>query len=360
MISLVMRFPTAKMALQWSNLKNLTMRNEAHIKIEAWTPSVGSKSMLQSAWFRVSNIPADQRSIRTLAKVGGLVGKVIDVDEGSRYRYDYVRLKIACRDVTRVPRTAEGTLGMHLIDFGYEREIPEETEPKVLKSGIVVSDDQQPPFKKSKVDAAFALPEFDKDTKTVTKQNSSYVTGKQVQEMFWSAPPKIDFKPRSQTKLLADAQKAYNTHPNEGDGEKVHIPETFDDYDLDSESFSIKVQQLTGMEVNQGEKGDKGEQSKQVWFMKDVAATVESLPASTANDSFLADKICSDDITTTKPISKKPICDNAAIQSTLSPEVFIPDDNIVNTKESVGESWTLKKVLPSRLLSLSCLLPLRF
>jgi hypothetical protein len=101
----LMCFPNAKLASQWSNLKNLTMRNEAQIKIEPWTPSVGSKGRLQTAWFRVSNIPVDQRSIRTLAKVGRLVGKVIDINEGSRYRYDYVRLLIASRDVARVPRS---------------------------------------------------------------------------------------------------------------------------------------------------------------------------------------------------------------------------------------------------------------
>lgn len=133
----LMRFPTAKMASQWSNLKNLTMRNEAQIKIEAWAPSVGSKGRLQTAWFRVSNIPADQHSIKTLSKVGALVGKVIEIDEGSRYRYDYVRLKIACREVARVPRTAEGTLGLEIIDFGFERELPDDAGPKVLKSGIV-------------------------------------------------------------------------------------------------------------------------------------------------------------------------------------------------------------------------------
>ena len=82
---------------------------------------MGAKGVLQSSWFRVSKIPTDQRSIRTLAKVGGLVGKVIEIDEGSRYRYDYVRLRIACRDVSKVPETAEGTLGMYIIDFGFER-----------------------------------------------------------------------------------------------------------------------------------------------------------------------------------------------------------------------------------------------
>jgi hypothetical protein len=42
----LMRFPNAKMASQWSNLKNFTIRNEAEIKIEHWTPSIGSKGRL--------------------------------------------------------------------------------------------------------------------------------------------------------------------------------------------------------------------------------------------------------------------------------------------------------------------------
>lgn len=78
------------MVTEWSQIKNLTMRNDAQIKIEPWSPAVGAKGVLQSAWFRVSGIPTDQRSVRTLAKVGGLVGKVMEIDEGSRYRYDYV------------------------------------------------------------------------------------------------------------------------------------------------------------------------------------------------------------------------------------------------------------------------------
>lgn len=175
-------------------MKNLTMRNEAQIKIEAWSPSTGAKGTLQTAWFRVSNIPADQRSIRTLAKVGGLVGKVIEIDEGSRYRYDYVRMKIACRDVTRVPRTAEGTLGLQLIDFEYERELYDDNGTKVLKSGIVVTEDQQPPAKRTKADTSFISSANDGGSGKADKQGTSHGTGKQadtgkqVDEVFWSAP----------------------------------------------------------------------------------------------------------------------------------------------------------------------------
>ena len=145
-----MRFPIEKMAQEWSFLQNLNMRNGAQIKIEAWSP-VGAKGVLQTAWFRVKKIPADQRSILTLAKVGGLVGKVMEIDEESRFRYDYVRLKIACRDVSKVPKTAEGTLGLYIFDFEFEREIPDGKGERMLKSGIKVGEDAQPPQKRPKV-----------------------------------------------------------------------------------------------------------------------------------------------------------------------------------------------------------------
>ena len=79
--------------------------------------------MLQQAWFRVKDIPTDQRSILTVAKVGGLVGKVLEIDVKTRLRPDYVRVRIACRDVTKVPRKALGTLGLCLHDFIFEREV---------------------------------------------------------------------------------------------------------------------------------------------------------------------------------------------------------------------------------------------
>lgn len=255
---MLMRFPTTKMALQWSNLKNLTMRNEAQIKIETWSPSVGSKGRLQTAWFRVNNIPADQRSIRTLAKVGGLVEKVIAVDEGSQYRYDYVRLHIACRDVTRVPKTAEGTLGLNIIDFSYERELPDEPSSKVLKSGIVVTEDQQAPMKKAKADTPVIPTETNAGTSMSISKGTPHNSGKEVQDVYWSAPPNINFKPRSQTKLLADAQKSYKGKQDDEEDGKVHILDTFEESNSDSDSFSVQVQQLTGMKEDQVDKGEKG------------------------------------------------------------------------------------------------------
>lgn len=108
--------------------------------------------MLQQAWFRVKEIPPDQRSVRTYAKVGGLVGKVVEIDEKSRFRSDFVRMKIACRDVSKVPRKAKGTLGMAIHDFIFEREVSEEVAGRVLSSGIKVGDNDHP-TKKFKPDS---------------------------------------------------------------------------------------------------------------------------------------------------------------------------------------------------------------
>lgn len=147
-----MRFPNANMVRDWSKCKALTMNDvDALMKIEPLSPKIGAKGMLQTGWFHVTEIPGDQRSIRTIAKIGGLVGKVIEIDEKTWFRANYVRVRIACRDLQKVPATAEGTLGLCIHDFGFEREVQEENIMKTLTNGIKVSQ-QEPPSKKQKAD----------------------------------------------------------------------------------------------------------------------------------------------------------------------------------------------------------------
>ncbi|AQK46662.1 E3 ubiquitin-protein ligase MBR2 [Zea mays] len=62
---------------------------KAQITIDPWTPAVNAKGCLQKGWFRISGIPMEQRSLVTIAKVGGLVGKVIEIDERTRLRNEY-------------------------------------------------------------------------------------------------------------------------------------------------------------------------------------------------------------------------------------------------------------------------------
>jgi hypothetical protein len=71
---------------------------------------------LQQSWFRIRDNRTDQRSTRTIAKVGGLVGKVLEIDERTRFTRDYIlyvrRVRIACRDIVKVPKTVESILGV--------------------------------------------------------------------------------------------------------------------------------------------------------------------------------------------------------------------------------------------------------
>jgi hypothetical protein len=80
---------------------------------------LGAKAELQSAWFRVRGIPSDKRSKQTTAYVGSLVGATMEVDMTTFHRVDYVRIKIAARDASKVPARAEGAI----LPFLYEREV---------------------------------------------------------------------------------------------------------------------------------------------------------------------------------------------------------------------------------------------
>jgi hypothetical protein len=103
----------------------------------------------------VKGIPANQRSIRTIAKVGGLVGKTMAIDESTHYKAEFVRVKIACRDIYEVPASAEGNLGLHIFDFFFELEEPENMKREAQKSSVEVTDnDKQPNLKRMKTGEA--------------------------------------------------------------------------------------------------------------------------------------------------------------------------------------------------------------
>ncbi|KAG2609528.1 hypothetical protein PVAP13_4KG048333 [Panicum virgatum] len=120
-----MHFANAKMIQDYSMFRLGVKNSETQMIIEPWTSSLWAKGQLQQAWFKVKGIPVDQRSIRTIAKVGSLVGKTMAIDENTRYKTEFVRIKIACRDIYEVTASSEGNLGLHIYDFFYELEEPD-------------------------------------------------------------------------------------------------------------------------------------------------------------------------------------------------------------------------------------------
>lgn len=154
-----MRFPSAKMILDYSNF-NLGVKNgNVQFTIKPWTSAMGAKGQLQQAWFKVKGIPIDQRGLRTIAKIGGLVGKTMVIDEHTRFNRDFVRIKIACRNVDLVPHSAESNLGLYIYDFIFEREV-EEFVPPANQSAITGVDipESQPSPKKQRTEVNPTIP----------------------------------------------------------------------------------------------------------------------------------------------------------------------------------------------------------
>ncbi|TVU01395.1 hypothetical protein EJB05_53164, partial [Eragrostis curvula] len=148
------RFPTAQMIKDWGRFRPLGMRSvHAQIAIDPWNASVGAKFEMQQAWFRVRGIPYDKRSKKTLAYVGSLVGATTAVDEKSLYRQDYVRIKICCKDVTKVPATAEGAIIPYMYEFSFKREvtIPTTNPNEPLRIQDKNDKDSQPNSKKPRM-----------------------------------------------------------------------------------------------------------------------------------------------------------------------------------------------------------------
>jgi len=99
---------------------------DAFFKVEQWNSNFGAKAKLETAWFRIAGIPMEKRSVKNVSSVASFVGLPLEVDVNNLKRWDYVRIKIGCRDITKVPAVAEGVLDMHFYDFVFQREVPQE------------------------------------------------------------------------------------------------------------------------------------------------------------------------------------------------------------------------------------------
>jgi hypothetical protein len=71
----------------------------------------------------VRDIPYDLRSKETTTFVGSLVGATTAVDKASLKRIDYMRIKFASKDVSKIPKIAEGAILPYLYDFRFERKV---------------------------------------------------------------------------------------------------------------------------------------------------------------------------------------------------------------------------------------------
>jgi hypothetical protein len=138
------RFPNALLIQEWACLNPIKMRSvKAKIHIASWNGSVGAKGELQQAWFRVRGVPYDKMSAQPITCVGSLVGVTTEVDKSTLNRADFIRVKIAVKDVSKVPESTEGAILPYLYDFFCEREVVLE-EKKESKAVLVQVDKKDP------------------------------------------------------------------------------------------------------------------------------------------------------------------------------------------------------------------------
>ena len=53
--------------------------------------------------------------------VASKVGLPLEVDRDSLNKNDYVRVKIGCRDITKVPASVDGVLDFHFYDYFFRQ-----------------------------------------------------------------------------------------------------------------------------------------------------------------------------------------------------------------------------------------------
>lgn len=149
-----------------------------------------------------------------------------------------------------------------------------------------------------------------------------------------SAPPKRSIaKSVSGSKFMADAQKSYrNAQADEGMNDKVHIPDSFDESDTDSETLSDKLRKIgayEGGDQSGSKDGDINDQ-QHIWHLEE-------------NVDLALDTITSKDIDAVKTIDVIPDLvveannkNDTVMPTMVSPVVFLPDDHIINTQESTA------------------------
>lgn len=108
-----MRFLNAQTVKNLAHFTEMRLRSvpDVVIKLEKWNPA------LDVAWFRITNIPFEKISYSNVCMVASKVGLPMEVGKDNLHKNDYVRVKIGCRDVTKVPTSVDGLLDFQFYDY---------------------------------------------------------------------------------------------------------------------------------------------------------------------------------------------------------------------------------------------------
>lgn len=96
------------------------------LKVEKWSAATGCTGAVDTSWFRIRGIPYEKISEQNVSKVASFVGLPMEIDVDNLTKFDFIRIKIGCRDVRKVPAVVNGMLDFFFYDFVFQREVPQE------------------------------------------------------------------------------------------------------------------------------------------------------------------------------------------------------------------------------------------
>lgn len=86
------------------------------VKISKFDIDPAASSMLQSIWIRITGVPSFAREVEIIKEIASLVVEPIKVDEFSLLRDEPVRVRVNCRDPTKL----RGVVEIFFNGIGYE------------------------------------------------------------------------------------------------------------------------------------------------------------------------------------------------------------------------------------------------
>jgi hypothetical protein len=95
------------------------------VSLRAWTGDVEPYDILDEIWVQIRGIPPKWSDWKTFNQIASSLGKMVEVDWNSLFSsfFSMVRVKIACKDATKIPnkRLFEMQKKMYLIQFKVEK-----------------------------------------------------------------------------------------------------------------------------------------------------------------------------------------------------------------------------------------------
>ena len=176
------------------------------------------------------------------------MGKLKEIDKENMFKFEYVRVKIVCREVAKVPAVAEGNLGDYLYDFGFKREVLQEGSTNPAGNRWIMKDGP----KDQKKEALMKKQKTDDTNKKDGKSGDGYE----------STPPKF----------MAVAQKADQApfaHKEKVNkkGKEVKIVEE-DEFDSDEDDLFSEELIQPGNDMLNIDPGKKPQEERKLWKME--------------------------------------------------------------------------------------------